>query len=96
VSFRERANGHDSEEKPVSEQQPTPPAPARGGQSQATQLVNIARDTVFFHTPEGEAWATIPVGDHREHWPLKVKAFRRWLARRFYEQEKKTPSAQAL
>lgn len=66
------------------------------GRSQATQLVELANDASFFHTPDHEAWATIPIEDHQKHWPLKVKAFQRWLARRFYDQEKKTPSAQAI
>jgi hypothetical protein len=82
---------------------PNPPKPHvseegddKRGPSQATKLVKLADDAVFFHTPDQEAWATITANDHQEHWPLKIKAFRRWLARRFYEQEKKTPSAQAL
>lgn len=70
--------------------------PEQGKPSQATQLVNLASDVEFFHIPDGEAWATIMVDDHREHWPLKVKAFRRWMARRFHEQEGKTPSGQAI
>jgi hypothetical protein len=50
----------------------------------------------LFHTPEGEAYATIQVDGHQETWPLKVKAFRRWLARLFYQQEGKTAGAQAV
>jgi hypothetical protein len=68
----------------------------QGNPSQATQLVAFTTDTKFFHTPDGEAWATVPVNDHQEHWPLKVKSFRRWLARRYYEEERKAPGAQAL
>src|SRR5262249_38419395 len=52
----------------------------------------------LFHTPgaDAEAYATITVDDHKATWPLKVKGFRRWLARLFYEQEDKTPGSQAL
>jgi hypothetical protein len=66
--------------------------------SQATRLVTLATDAgvELFHTPEGEAYATIEVDGHHETWPLKVKGFRRWLARLFYEQEDKTPGAQAV
>jgi hypothetical protein len=74
-------------------------ATAQGeGHSQATRLVTLAIDAgvELFHTPEGEAYATIAVEGHRETWPLKVKGFRRWLARRFYEEEDKAPGAQAV
>lgn len=64
--------------------------------SQATRLVNLASDVEFFHSPDGEAWGTLPTDGHREHRLLRNKAFRHWLARRYYEQEKKAPGAQAL
>jgi hypothetical protein len=67
-------------------------------QSQATRLVTLATDAgvELFHTPEGEAYATMEVDGHLETWPLKVKGFRRWLARRFYDEEAKAPGAQAV
>jgi hypothetical protein len=66
--------------------------------AQATRLVEMALDAgvELFHTPDGEAYGTIAVDSHYETWPLKVKVFRRWLARLFYEAEEKSPSAQAL
>jgi hypothetical protein len=66
--------------------------------SQATRLVDLALTTSIelFHTPDGEAYATIAVEGHRETWPLKVKAFRRWLARLFYQAEDKSPGSQAV
>jgi hypothetical protein len=66
--------------------------------SQATRLVTLATHmgVELFHTPEGDAYATIEVDGHKETWPLKVRGFRRWLARLFYEQEDKTPGAQAV
>lgn len=64
--------------------------------SQATQLVELADVADFFHTPERKAYAFMPVGEHREIWPLSSKQFRQWLARRFYETFKRTPSAQAI
>src|SRR5262249_3475167 len=80
---------------PPDEESGTERQPERGP-TQAAQLVALAADAEFFHPPDGEAWATTPVDGHREHWPLKVRAFRRWLIRRFYQQEKKVPGAQAL
>jgi hypothetical protein len=70
----------------------TEPRPA----SQATQLVELAANAAFFHSPDGEAFATIPMEGHVETWPLRTKVFRRWLARQFYEIHQKVPGSQAL
>lgn len=66
--------------------------------SQATRLVALALDVgaELFHAPDGEAYASIKVGGHAETWPLKVKGFRHWLARQFYEAEGKAPGSQAV
>jgi hypothetical protein len=66
--------------------------------SQATRLVTLATDAgvELFHTPDGEAYASMVVEGHTETWLLKVKGFRRWLARLFYAEEDKTPGSQAL
>jgi hypothetical protein len=66
----------------------------RGAQSQV--LVECAADVEFFHTPEGEAFASLPVDAHREVWPLKSKSCRRWLIRAFYLKVGKPPGAQAM
>jgi hypothetical protein len=67
-------------------------------ESQATRLVGLARaaGATLFHTPDGEAYASILVEGHTETWPLKVKGFRRWLARQFYEEYDKAPGSQAI
>ena len=57
---------------------------------------DVAEAVELFHDPGGIAYATIPIGDHRETWPLHSKGFRQWLARRYHEQHGKTPNAQAL
>ena len=57
---------------------------------------DVAAAVELFHDPSGDAYATLPVGDHRETHPLRSKAFRQWLARRFHDQTGKTPNAQAL
>lgn len=69
---------------------------ARGGMSQATKLVALADDAELWHTPAGDAYITIDTGGHREHWPLKSKASRQWLARRFYADFDSAPNASAL
>jgi hypothetical protein len=76
--------------------------------SQADQLVGMISELLgdfvadtaeaveLFHDPGQIAYATMPVGDHRETWPLQTKGFRQWMARRYYEQHLKTPNTQAL
>jgi hypothetical protein len=66
--------------------------------SQATRLVALALDAgaELFHSPEGEAFASIDVDGHQETWLLKVKGFRRWLSRLFYADADKAPGAQAI
>ncbi len=57
---------------------------------------DIAETVELFHTPDGEAYATIPVAEHRETWPLRSKGFRQWLAREFHRKSGSTPSGQAI
>jgi hypothetical protein len=64
--------------------------------TQAQLLVRCAHGAEFFHTPAGETYATIPVGEHRETHLVKSRGFRRWLVRGFYEQYDRPPGAQAL
>ncbi len=64
--------------------------------SQADDLVALASEADLFHTPDDEAFATLPVGDRRETWPLRSKATRRWLAHRYHQVYERAPSAQAL
>jgi hypothetical protein len=70
-----------------------------GDKPRATQsqlLVEFAADAELFHSPEGEAFASLPVGEHREVWPLKSRGCRRWLTLAFYQRLGKPPGAQAL
>lgn len=64
--------------------------------SQATVLVELASRADYFHTSEGEAYASVEINGHLETWPLKSRGFRDWLMRRFYEEEKKSPSSQGF
>ena len=64
--------------------------------TQAELLIKNASDAEFFHTPAGDAYATVPVGDHLETHAVKSKGFKRWLVRRFYEQYNRPPGTQAL
>jgi hypothetical protein len=64
--------------------------------SQATQLVELAAGAELFHSPEGEAFATIAIEAHHETWPLRSGALRKWLQRKFYVSSGFAPNAQAL
>jgi hypothetical protein len=59
-----------------------------GGPSVAEKLLRYAMIGEYFHDPDAEAYATIPVGDHYETWSLKSRGFKRWLRFRFYSEEK--------
>ncbi len=77
-------NGRDDPEE--KEERPT----------QAQLLVRCAAGAEFFHTPPGEAFASVPVGDHRETHQVKSKGFRRYLVREFFNRHDRPPGAQAL
>lgn len=64
--------------------------------SQSQLLVECAADVELFHTPEGEAFASLLIDDHREVWPLKSRGCRRWFIRTFYRMAGKPPGSQAL
>ncbi|MBM4094252.1 MAG: DUF3854 domain-containing protein, partial [Planctomycetes bacterium] len=69
----------------------------RNRKSQSTLLVELAEAAALWHTDgQGDAYATIDFGGHKEHWPIRSKAFKRWLARQFYLEHHKTPGTQAL
>ncbi len=83
-----------------------PAAPKKSaGPTQATLLAEILKRTTLWHTPEGEAFVSISVAKagenkkdegHVEHWAVRSKNFRDWIAREFYVRHKKTPSSQAI
>jgi len=81
---REKPGAPEAEEK--EEHKPT----------QAELLVRCAGAVEFFHTPGGDAYATIGIGDHRETHPIKAKGFRRYLVRAFFGRYERPPGAQAL
>lgn len=70
-----------------------------GRKSQATLLLELIEsidDVELFHDAEGEAYATVPVGDHRETMKIGARGFRDWAAHLFYVQYQKAPGAQGL
>lgn len=72
------------------------PEGEKGKSTQAQVLIKLAGVAALFHTPHKEPYATIPVNDHFENWPIKSTGFRMWLLQRFYRENGKPPSTQAL
>ncbi len=83
-------------EQPTDQGVPRAEAETQSRESQATRLVRLGRAAELWHTPDGEGWATIDAGEHREHWPLRARGFREWLARRYYEAHGQAPTSQAM
>jgi hypothetical protein len=61
-------------------------ASSQGGQkaSIAAQLVALAEDVECWHTPDGDAYVTVPIETHRETYPARSRAFRTLLEHRYY------------
>ncbi len=66
------------------------------GPKQADILIDLAQSVALFHTPDGSGYADLDINGHRETWPIRAKGFRRWLARRFFEETGGAPSSEAL
>jgi hypothetical protein len=64
--------------------------------TQAELLIRCASGADLFHTPAGDCYATVPVGDHQETHPVKAKGFRRWLVRAYFGRYDRPPGNQAL
>ncbi|UEM16570.1 hypothetical protein J4G43_021560 [Bradyrhizobium barranii subsp. barranii] len=70
--------------------------PSGRGPTQADILIDLAQTAEMFHTPDGAGFADLDINGHRETWPIRAKGFRRWLARRFFEETGGAPSSEAL
>lgn len=68
---------------------------ASGKKTQATALVEIGRRGDLFHDSEQDAFVTITVGQHRETYPIRSRAFRRHLTNEFYRAYNKPPASTA-
>ena len=63
--------------------------------SDAEVLAAIAQEARLFHTPSRESFASVPVGEHCENWPVRSREFRLWLTKRFFQKRRRAP-CQAL
>jgi len=64
-------------------------------QSVASVLVALADEAELWHD-NAKTYATIEVDDHREHLPIRSKAFRAWIARNYYTTTQRAPNGQAM
>ncbi len=63
---------------------------------QATLVAEMAAKWEVWHTPSTDAFATIPVGDHDENWPVRSQTFKRFVSKEFYEEQQKALGNDAL
>jgi len=63
---------------------------------QADALIELANQCELFHTPAGDAYADVTVNGHRETYRVRSKAFRSWLAHRFYVAREGAPNSEAM
>jgi hypothetical protein len=68
----------------------------RRGPTQADILIELVQSAELFHAPDRTGFADLDINGHRETWPIRAKGFRRWLARRFFEETQGAPSSEAL
>jgi hypothetical protein len=66
------------------------------GRKQADILIGIAESADLFHAPDSAGFADVEINNHRETWSLRSKGFRRWLARRFFEDTSGAPNSDAM
>jgi hypothetical protein len=75
----------------------TGPKNEADGTSSGTELlIRATRQIEAFHTPEGEGYVCVSVGNHKEVFPTKSKILRQWLSHLYYRSCQKTPSSQVL
>jgi putative DNA primase/helicase len=59
-------------------------------------LIGLTDSCEFWHDAGRGAFVTFPVNSHREHWPVRSREFRMWLAGKFYEGTGSAIGGQAL
>lgn len=63
--------------------------------SQAAHLLDLAMGAELFHTPSDEAFASFPVGTHRETWQLRSGRFKSWLSKQLWDRDGTIPTSSA-
>jgi putative DNA primase/helicase len=63
---------------------------------QRDQLLHFVEGVELWHDDALKAYATYPVGQHREHAPIRSSRFRSWLTLRHLAEHESAPGKQAL
>lgn len=63
---------------------------------QRNSLMALCDGITLWHGASGEGFASVPVDDHRENYPINSQVFYRWLAARAYDELGAPPGVQAL
>lgn len=70
---------------------------SKGGPSAATRMVQLAWELDLFRAPDDTTYAVTPISaDVLETLPVAERAFRAWLAARYFEAHGKSPSGSAI
>ncbi|MGP8244158.1 MAG: hypothetical protein ACLQVN_06530 [Bryobacteraceae bacterium] len=66
--------------------------------SQVNQLIKLAsgEGVELFHSPDGDAYASVAANGHRENWLVRSTGFKNWLLHRFLQAYGKGTGSQAL
>jgi len=66
-------------------------------QSSSSQaLIKLTEDFMFFHSPDGKTYASVPINSHREIHSIRSKLFSHLLQGRYYKKYKKGLNRNAL
>ena len=65
-------------------------------ESQATIAANMAADWDLWHSSARDAYATVPVDDHAETWPIKSQTFKRYMAKQYFDQKGQAINSESL
>ena len=68
-----------------------------GKESQSEVLIRLAANTQFFHTPTGDAYATVHLSpSHRCNFKIGSRQFKQWLTKQYYLETGKAPGSDAM
>ena len=66
-----------------------------GGPPQRDRLIAVLRDAELWHSPDREAFASVAVNGHVEHWAISSRELRIFLAGRYFDACGGAPGGQA-
>jgi putative DNA primase/helicase len=84
-----------NEAKPAYNENSDEPA-GRRRTPQRDVLIGLTEAVELWHDANRTAYASLPVNDHRENWPVRSRDFRMWLSGRFFESTGAAIGGQAL